>query len=131
MVKIKRTSLYITLGILVLAAFIIGSGATGFAILGNSEKDNSGLKEFNDCLAENGMVIYGSQTCPACRNLVETMGGYESVESVFVECTQEGERCQNEMKTNYVPEIQINGEIYEGSRSLEAFAERTGCQLPQ
>ena len=88
------------------------------------------LKEFNNCLADNGVVIYGSAWCPACNALVETLGGYEKVEPIYVECTEEEQRCTEETKTNYVPEIQINGEVYEGPRSLEDFSQLTGCELP-
>jgi len=95
-----------------------------------SEDELEQLKEFNDCLAENGMVIYGSDGCPACRNLIETMGGHNSVESLYVESSRDSERFSEEAKTGYVPEIQINGELYEGARTLEAFGEATGCGVP-
>jgi len=97
----------------------------------NKENNNEeyGLKEFNDCLADNGVVIYGSEWCPACRSLVQSLGGYEAVTSVYVECTKEQQRC-TQTKTNYVPEIQINKEVYEGSRSIKALAEITRCKTP-
>ena len=88
------------------------------------------LKEFNKCLADNGVVIYGTVFCPACNALVENLGGYEKVKPIYVECSEEEERCREETKTIYVPEIQINGEVYEGSRSLEALSQLTGCDLP-
>lgn len=94
------------------------------------DNPNNSMIEFNQCLADNGVVIYGSVWCSACKNLVSTLGGYDAVEPVYVECTQEEQRCQNEAKSGYVPEIQINGEQYEGSRTLESFSEITGCQLP-
>ena len=99
---------------------------------GNNSINNSNntMKEFNQCLADNGVVIYGSQWCSACKNLVSLLGGYDAVEPVYVECTKEQQRCQNEAKSGYVPEIHINGELYKGSRTLDAFSEITGCQLP-
>ena len=93
-------------------------------------EDNQKLIEFNECLAENGMIIYGSRTCPACIELIETLGGYEVAEPVYIECTEERQRCQDEMKGSAVPEIQFNSEAYRGQRTLEGFSEATGCSLP-
>ncbi|MFW6311456.1 MAG: hypothetical protein ACOC1K_04390 [Nanoarchaeota archaeon] len=101
-----------------------------------SDNDLEKLTEFNDCLAEEGMAIYGSTSCPHCRNLVSMLGGYDAVENVYVECSQEGsqedmQRCNEEAETGYVPEIQIDGELYEGDRTIEGFASETGCEAPQ
>jgi hypothetical protein len=87
-------------------------------------------QEFVTCLAEKNTVIYGSSTCPACRSLIDKLGGYETTEPIYVECTNEGERCEQEMQTTFVPEIQIDGELFEDGSTLEALAERTQCQLP-
>ena len=95
-----------------------------------AEEESKDLKEFNECLAENGMVIYGSRTCPACIELIETLGGYEAAKPVYIECTEERQICQKETKTNYVPEIQINREIYDGQRTQQGFSEATGCHVP-
>jgi len=59
------------------------------------------------------------------------MGGYDAVESVYVECTEEQQRCSEETKTGYVPEIQIDGRLYEGSITIEALGEATGCEIPK
>ena len=96
----------------------------------NNQQNINSLKDFNECLADNGMLIYGSSWCPACNALVETLGGYEKVKPIYVECTEEEQRCTEETKTSYVPEIQINGEVYEGPRTLEALSQLTGCKLP-
>ncbi len=93
-----------------------------------SQEELEQLKEFNDCLADEGMVIYGSDWCPACSQLVEMLGGYEAVSSVYVECTEEQQKCQQEMIGTGVPEIQIDGEMYEGARTLEALGGATGCE---
>jgi hypothetical protein len=82
-----------------------------------------------DCLAEKGVVIYGSRTCPACANLAEGFGGYNVIESIYVECMDEGERCSAEKTTGYVPEIQVEGELYAGSFYPENLAVAVGCRL--
>ncbi len=96
-----------------------------------SEAELIELRAFNKCLADNGLVIYGSNTCPHCRNLVTLLGGYDVASSIYVECSQERERCNNEAKTGYIPEIQLNGEIFEDARTLESFAQETGCPVPE
>jgi len=50
------------------------------------------------------------------------------VDSLFVFCSEEYDRCMNEMETMYVPEIQINGEVYTGDRKIETLASITGCK---
>lgn len=92
------------------------------------------MVELVDCLAEEGLVIYGARWCPACNRLIEPFGGYEIVDPIYVECSeshgtkQEVERCHRETKTEYVPEIQINGELYEGSNFPQDFARELGCE---
>ena len=111
--------------ILILVSVIMLSACTNNNLNGN-EID---LKEFNQCLADSGLVIYGSEWCPACKALVETLGGDDKVKPVYVECTTNQEICEENKKTNYVPEIQFNGEVYEGHRTLEALSQLTGCKL--
>jgi len=133
----KLTLVAISLVVLMFAVAGCGNG-TGEIIsdpdTGDTEVDGtiSTMKEFNECLSENGMAIYGMEWCPACGQLVETLGGYESAEPVYVECTEpeNQQKCQNEMQGTAVPEIQLNGEMYQGERSLEGFSEATGCELP-
>ncbi len=79
------------------------------------------------CLYDAGLRIYGSRTCPYCTQLVENFGGYEAINLIYIECMDNRDKCINEMKSNYVPEIQINGEIYDGGRSLEELAKETNC----
>ncbi len=84
---------------------------------------------FVECLADAGVVIYGSNTCPACAKLSEEYGGYEKMGPIYVECSEEWERCNKEMLVGYVPAIQINGEIFEGWGSPKNLAEETGCKI--
>lgn len=89
---------------------------------------------FIQCLADAGVVIYGSSTCPACAQLEEEYSGYKTIKPIYLDCSgrgteEETQRCMNEMKTRYVPEIQIKGELFEGWGSPETLAEEVGCQL--
>ena len=87
------------------------------------------MDEFVQCLIDKGVVVYASETCPACSSFAQMFGGYEKVKNLFVLCGEETERCISEMLTNYVPEIQVNEEVYQGQRSLEGLAEVTNCNL--
>ncbi len=102
------------------------------SVLGEQEDlpdDELPSAEFIDCLADSGMVVYASRTCPACTDLANSFGGYDAVENLFVECSEQPEVCQEYAKTGYVPEIQFEGEVFEGGRSMEDFAALTGCEL--
>lgn len=95
----------------------------------NTEEEVTEISALVNCLAENNVVIYGSATCPACLELANSFGGYEAIKPIYVECTDQQERCIREMQTNYVPEIHINGEVYNGPRSPEILADITGCEM--
>ncbi len=102
----------------------------------NTQEENSesNFSKLIGCLAENDVVIYAAEWCPHCSDLVESLGGYENVEPIYVECSSEGteedqQRCQEESKTKYVPEIQIEGEVYEGNRNPESLADKVGCEF--
>ncbi|MDA3815126.1 MAG: hypothetical protein PF549_02050 [Patescibacteria group bacterium] len=82
-----------------------------------------------DCLEGKNVVAYGSKTCPYCMALVESFGGHDIIDPIYVECSAGAERCQTEKQTGYVPEIQINGELYEGERSPSAIAKAAGCEF--
>ncbi len=82
-----------------------------------------------DCLADNGVLIYGSRTCPACANLAQGFGGYEAIEKIYVECSEDYDRCGEDKKTGFVPEIQINAELYEGGRSPKDLALAANCEF--
>lgn len=86
-------------------------------------------KPLIQCLADAGVVIYGSRTCPACAQLAESFGGYDKIALIYVECSKERERCSSEMQTNYVPEIQIQGKLYNGPRNPDNIAEAVSCKI--
>jgi len=135
----------------IIVAVIIIAGAfyiTGFEGENENEKgedqneENSGngneqggeqievSEEFIACLKDAGVVVYGSEWCPACSALVESLGGYEMAEPIYVECTVEEERCDEEMEGGLVPEIQIEGKLFKtGVIPVQLLADETGCEL--
>ena len=94
----------------------------------------SASRKFVQCLAEAGVVIYGSKTCGACAQLVEEYGGETIIKPIYLDCSEFGsqeelKRCFEEKQTEFVPEIQINGELFEGWGNPEVLSEITACQL--
>ena len=92
-------------------------------------EQNDPMETLVSCLEEEGVVIYGSVTCPFCTELANEFGGYEVIDSIYVECTEEPDRCDEEMIGRGVPEIQIEGEMYQGSREPAAIGQAVGCEL--
>jgi hypothetical protein len=86
-------------------------------------------EQFIQCLKENNVVIFGSVTCPYCAQLVDSLGGYEVVAPIYVECSEDPTRCRDEMQTRGVPEIQIDGVLYQGGRSPAQIGAAAGCVL--
>lgn len=101
----------------------------------DTDETEYGMREFNQCLANNGIVIYGSDWCPACKSLIEALGGSSAVEPVYVDCLTNQNEC-NYMIGTSIPEIQINGELYstDGMRTwrdvVSSLADLTGCEVP-
>lgn len=92
-------------------------------------KDQNANNDFFSCLKNNGVVIYGTSTCPACtklRNDLLAIGN--NIDLIYVNCDDNPQRCATEMKANYVPEIQVNGNIFPNS-SIEALSQETGCKI--
>ncbi len=87
------------------------------------------MKELVDCLKEEGVVIYGSSTCPACRSLEEEFKGREVIAPIYTDCYEYQEKCAEEMKTGYVPEIQIKGELFDRWGSPEVLAKEVNCRV--
>ncbi len=85
--------------------------------------------ELVECLDDNDVLIYGAEWCPYCTELAESFGGYDVVDPIWVECTEEEQRCEQEMIDEGVPEIQIDGEMYHGVREPESIGEAVGCEI--
>ncbi len=89
----------------------------------------NGESNFISCLQENGVIVYGSPTCPYCVQLVSEYDGYDDFHKIYVNCNEDSERCSNEMLTDGVPETQIKGELLQEWASPDVLAEKTGCQI--
>ena len=96
-------------------------------------EEDEDIDRLVDCLNEQGVVIFGASWCPACGQLADSFGGYDVIDSIYVECgdgtEEEAQRCAEEAKTEYVPEIQIDGELYEGPNDPNSLASEVGCEI--
>ncbi len=88
------------------------------------------LQQFVECLDQAGMKIYGAEWCSHCQDLVNMLGGYNVVDPIYVECTENQQLCQDKGIQAY-PTIMINGSKYEGARTYQALSQATGCPVPQ
>lgn len=104
-----------------------------------TEKDLTKIKEFSQCLADNGVKAYGAGWCGYCKKLKETFGGEEQITSFYLECqnadrtpTEYAELCAKEQIGGF-PTIKINGEAsgLSALSSFEEFAQATGCNAPE
>jgi hypothetical protein len=51
------------------------------------------------------------------------------VEPIYVECSENWDICEEEKETGYVPEVQIEGVLFEGGKTPANFSMETGCEL--
>ena len=96
-----------------------------------SEREERALSREQDaqlvaCLEEANVVVYGTETCPACTRFAMQFGGYDVIEPIYVECADDPEKCNANMQTEFVPEVQINGTVVEDT-SKAGLAAQTGC----
>ncbi len=95
-----------------------------------SEEDLEKIKTFVTCLSGKDFKIYGANWCGWTKRLVvDTFGGFDIVEPIYIECTEEEEICLQEEVTGY-PTIKLSGELYQGARTFEGISEATGCEAP-
>jgi len=95
-----------------------------------TEEEVAKIGVFMNCLADKGVKIYGANWCGWTKKfVVETIGGFDIAEPVYVECTENTEECSDAGVSGY-PTTQINGEAYSGSRDFAGLAAVTGCKAP-
>jgi glutaredoxin len=108
-----------------------------------TEEDLTKLKEFSQCLADNGVKAYGAGWCGYCKKLKETFGGdattgADVISPFYLECqnadrsaTEHAGTCTEEEIKGF-PTIKLDGESSSLSAlsSLDDFAAATGCDAP-
>lgn len=91
------------------------------------EEKRERTRNFIECLEDEEFIIYGFKGLPDCDNLLSQFGDYDFVDLIYIECSENEEKCINEMKEYYVPEIQIKGEVYQGETDTSSIEGETGC----
>lgn len=87
------------------------------------------LTEFIGCLKDSDLKIYGANWCGWTKKLVEMLGGFDMVEPIYIECTEQKEECDEAGVTGF-PTIIIGEERYQGQRTFKGFSDATGCEIP-
>lgn len=83
--------------------------------------------EFAKCLTEKGVIMYGTDWCPHCRNQKAMFG--KSFRYVnYVNCEVEKAKCDIAGIRAY-PTWIINGKTYLGTRDLIELANLSGCRI--
>jgi hypothetical protein len=114
-------------------ALLIVAGFAGAYYLG-LRKRTLRLNAFAQCLAGKQAKMYGAYWCPHCAEQKEMLGA--SFQYVpYVECGILGSREESEaciqVGVKHFPTWQFaNGELREGTLSLQTLSEKTGCGLP-
>ena len=125
----KKT--FIGVGVAVFAV-LIGS----FAVHKMNTPVNAGEYDaFAQCLADKGVMMYGAWWCPHCANQKKLFGAsFKKIK--YVECAAAGNaqgqtlECVNAKITGYPTWVFADASRTEGEMSLNALAQKTGCNLP-
>ena len=80
--------------------------------------------EFAKYLTEQGIVMYGTEWCPHCKNQKELFGNsFQYIN--YIDCDKNQRACDEAGVSGY-PTWKINGQNYPGVQSLEKLAQSLG-----
>ena len=102
---------------------------------GYTSEDIAKLQEFNECLADARVEVYGGDWCGITVQLVQTYGGWDAIEPIYIQCQDAARGPGKDYSlcdgiTGF-PTIKINGEEFRSGRSIEVLAQATGCPVPE
>jgi len=84
---------------------------------------------FAQCLAENGVTMYGADWCSHCQNEKKAFG--DSFRFVpYVECPDDPQKCLANGINSYPTWIFSDEKKLEGEQGLEKLSRESGCILP-
>jgi len=91
------------------------------------ERDAAPFDALAQCLTDTGFVMYGSDTCPHCKQQKKLFkGSFDLID--YVECGQEPGKCQ-EAGIQAYPTWVVDKQMYSGRKSMSELAELSGCSL--
>ncbi len=83
--------------------------------------------EFAQCLTSKGVIMYGTDWCPHCKEQKALFGkSFQFID--YRNCNLKREEC-TAMGVQGYPTWLINGEKYAGERSPEILSKLSGCSL--
>ena len=129
----KREKQHEPLGIkkiLIITVVVVVLGSVGFTA---KYKHDHRYDGFAKCLAGKNVTMYGLYWCEHCAEQKEMFGAaFQYVP--YIECGIKGQRGEQptckDAGVKLFPTWQFFGERHEGTLSLEAISEKTGCSLP-
>jgi hypothetical protein len=92
------------------------------------------LDNFAQCLSSKGAKMYGAWWCPHCADQKQLFGhAFQYVN--YIECSPPGERtwsdaCRQAAVKHYPTWQFSDGSRIEGTQTLAALAQKTGCRVP-
>lgn len=96
-------------------------------LLTSCTRESMPYDQLAQCLTAKNVKMYGSDTCPHCKNQKEAFeGSFEFIN--YVECNRQPDECQKAGVRAY-PTWEIGGNKIEGEQSLSKLAELAGCSL--
>jgi len=105
----------------------------GFALLllagctpggSNSDIDTKALAQ---CLTDQGITMYGTDTCPHCLRQKDLFGENFSLLN-YVDCTQDPDACASQAIKGIPAWIMTDGSRLQGLQSLEVLIDKSGCE---
>lgn len=85
---------------------------------------------FAQCLTDNGVKMFGTNTCKFCKKQKEQFGpSFDKID--YVNCGTDREACKDAGITGYPTWMFSNGEKLPGLQPLSYLSNKTGCELPQ
>lgn len=116
--------------ITILIAATVLAGAIAVVVSQGSGPMPAGVFDgFAKCLADKGIVMYGTRTCSWCQKQKDDLGSsFEYVN--YVECTVETQKCLDEKISATPTWVFPDSERIEGYLTLEELSAKSGCSLP-
>lgn len=114
---------------ILLIGLVIASAVLAACSSGPQTEQKPELNTFAQCLTDQGVIMYGTEWCPHCRNQKELFGSaFEHIN--YIDCEANTKACTDAGIRGY-PTWIINGKEFPGEQSLTSLATRTGCTITQ
>jgi len=110
----KSSWTYFVVVLILIAGFYGYKNITGKAV-------QSQYDEFSKYMTEQGVVMYGTEWCPHCKNQKKLFGSsFQYID--YIDCDKNRQECLSAGVQGY-PTWKINSQNYPGEQSLERLAQ--------